>query len=242
MLPNSRQKIIRGTGRILFDTQTGYHIALAESQYRGTKHLMMVAFEETEKEITADAVHPIEEEDVGNKMRMGHLIDVADARYDPEADVLHLISDLGEVARSEEVAPGTAVGFDDTGSVIGVEILRVPRVLVEKAVASLHARQAGVSYPRSSHFPSARSRNFRPRQVTVLPKKPLTQKANEVKSCTGANHHSRAVSGSCSTQPATAHAATARIAVASASNGHKPGSNATSSNATGNGFVKTSPM
>ena len=75
---------------------------------------------------------------------MDHLIDAASARYDPEADVLYLISDPGEVARSEEVAPGITVEFDDTGSVIVVEILRASRVLVEKVVASLHAKQAGV--------------------------------------------------------------------------------------------------
>jgi len=66
------------------------------------------------------------------------------ARYDTEADVLYLVSGKGEIARSMEVAPGVSVEFDDGGNVIGVEILRASQVLVERVVASLHAKQAGV--------------------------------------------------------------------------------------------------
>ena len=65
-------------------------------------------------------------------------------RYDAKADVLHLVCDEGEIARSLEVSQGITVEFGDAGNILGVEILRASKVLTEKIIASLHARQAGV--------------------------------------------------------------------------------------------------
>jgi uncharacterized protein YuzE len=65
-------------------------------------------------------------------------------RYDAKADVLYLVCDKGEIARSIEVSPGITVEFGDAGNILGVEILRASKILTEKAIASLHAKQAGV--------------------------------------------------------------------------------------------------
>ena len=51
----------------------------------------------------------------------------------------------GELARSDEVSPGVTVEYNDHGDAIGVEILRASRVFAEPVVASLHAKQVGVS-------------------------------------------------------------------------------------------------
>jgi len=65
-------------------------------------------------------------------------------RYDAKADVLYLVCDDGEICRSIEVSPGITVEFGDAGNILGVEILRASKVLAEKVIASLHAKQAGV--------------------------------------------------------------------------------------------------
>lgn len=65
-------------------------------------------------------------------------------RYDPAADVLYFITHAGPVARSVEVTPGITLEYGDAGEIVGVEILRASRVLAERVVASLHAKQAGV--------------------------------------------------------------------------------------------------
>ena len=66
------------------------------------------------------------------------------ARYDVRADVLDLSCEEGEIARSVEASPGVTVAFGDAGDILGVEILRASKVLTEKVIASLHAKQAGV--------------------------------------------------------------------------------------------------
>jgi uncharacterized protein YuzE len=65
-------------------------------------------------------------------------------QYDAKADVLYLFSENGEIAHSIEVSPGITVEFGDAGNILGVEILRASKVLTEKVIASLHAKQAGV--------------------------------------------------------------------------------------------------
>jgi uncharacterized protein YuzE len=65
-------------------------------------------------------------------------------RYDANADVLYLVCDGGEIARSIEVSPGITVELGDAGNILGVEILRASKVLTEKGIASLHAKWAGV--------------------------------------------------------------------------------------------------
>jgi uncharacterized protein YuzE len=66
------------------------------------------------------------------------------ARYDVRADVLYLFGEEGAIARSVELSPGVTIGFGDAGNILGVEILRASKVLTEKVIASLHAKQAGV--------------------------------------------------------------------------------------------------
>ena len=44
---------------------------MATVVYRGTDHLMMVVLEETEHEIIAVSVHPLDERDVERKVRNG---------------------------------------------------------------------------------------------------------------------------------------------------------------------------
>jgi uncharacterized protein YuzE len=65
-------------------------------------------------------------------------------RHDVKGNVLYLLSEEGEIARSMEVYPGITVEFSDAGNILGVEILRASKVLTEKVIASLHAKQAGV--------------------------------------------------------------------------------------------------
>jgi uncharacterized protein YuzE len=66
------------------------------------------------------------------------------AQYDAKADVLYLVCDEGEIARSIEVSPGITAEFGDAKNILGVEILRASKVLTGKVIASLHAKQAGV--------------------------------------------------------------------------------------------------
>jgi uncharacterized protein YuzE len=41
------------------------------------------------------------------------------ARYDAKADMLYLVSDEGELARSIEVSPGITVEFGEAGNILG---------------------------------------------------------------------------------------------------------------------------
>jgi uncharacterized protein YuzE len=72
------------------------------------------------------------------------MITESKVRYDAKTDVLYLVCDDGEICRSIEVSPGITIEFGDAGSILGVEILRASKVLPEKVIASLHAKQAGV--------------------------------------------------------------------------------------------------
>jgi uncharacterized protein YuzE len=65
-------------------------------------------------------------------------------RYDAEAYVPYLVCDEGEITGSIEISPGITVEFGDAGNILGVEIIRASKVLTEKVIASLHAKQAGV--------------------------------------------------------------------------------------------------
>lgn len=64
--------------------------------------------------------------------------------YDGAADVLYLVVAQGPIDRSAEVAPGITLEYGKDGEIIGLEILRASKILAEKIVASLHAKQAGV--------------------------------------------------------------------------------------------------
>jgi uncharacterized protein YuzE len=55
-------------------------------------------------------------------------------RYDAKADVLYLVCDEGEIARSIEISPGIAVEFGDAGNILGVEILRAPKSSRKKSL------------------------------------------------------------------------------------------------------------
>lgn len=65
------EQIIRHPDRVVEDTATGYRIALATMTYRGSDHLMMVAFEESPDEIVAITIHPLDERDVTLKLQSG---------------------------------------------------------------------------------------------------------------------------------------------------------------------------
>ena len=65
------ERIIHEAQHSFTDTATGYRIAVATVVYRGADHLMMVVFEETESEIIAVSVHPLDERDVERKVRNG---------------------------------------------------------------------------------------------------------------------------------------------------------------------------
>jgi hypothetical protein len=68
------ERIIREAKQGFTDTATGYQIAVATVDYRGADHLMMVVFEETESEIVAVSIHPLNERDVDRKIRNGRWI------------------------------------------------------------------------------------------------------------------------------------------------------------------------
>jgi hypothetical protein len=63
------ERIIREAQRSFTDTATDYSIAVTTAVYRGADHLMMVVFEETESEIVAISIHPLDERDVARKVR-----------------------------------------------------------------------------------------------------------------------------------------------------------------------------
>ncbi|MFH1418281.1 MAG: hypothetical protein ABII12_08365 [Planctomycetota bacterium] len=65
------EQIIRQPDRVVEDTATGYRIALATATYRGSDHLMMVAFEEGPDEIVVITIHPLDERDVTLKLQSG---------------------------------------------------------------------------------------------------------------------------------------------------------------------------
>ena len=54
------ERIIRQAERTFTDTATGYRSAVATVAYRGVNHLMMVVFEETESEVVAVSIHPLD--------------------------------------------------------------------------------------------------------------------------------------------------------------------------------------
>jgi hypothetical protein len=61
------KRIIREAQRSLTDTATGYRMAVATAVSGGAAHLRMVVFEETDSEIVAVSIHPLEERDVERK-------------------------------------------------------------------------------------------------------------------------------------------------------------------------------
>ena len=51
------------------------------------------------------------------------------ASYDPKADAVYLGFGAGKPARTEEVRPGVVFDFDESGRIIGIEILDASRTL-----------------------------------------------------------------------------------------------------------------
>jgi uncharacterized protein YuzE len=72
------------------------------------------------------------------------MMTAAKVRYDANTDVLYLVCDDGEIARSIEVSPGISVQFGEAGSILSIELLRASKVFRENVIASLHAKQAEV--------------------------------------------------------------------------------------------------
>jgi uncharacterized protein YuzE len=72
------------------------------------------------------------------------MMTAAKVRYDANTDVLYLVCDDGEIARSIEVSPGISVQFGEAGSILSIELLRASKVFTENVIASLHAKQAEV--------------------------------------------------------------------------------------------------
>ena len=63
--------------------------------------------------------------------------------YDPESDVLYIVTCEGEEEEFVEVAPGIHVELDDVGKVIGIEILHASKFF--KPVAKSLYRQMEMS-------------------------------------------------------------------------------------------------
>jgi len=47
--------------------------------------------------------------------------------YDPEVDVIRILLSDARVAESDEGKPGVILDYDDTGSVVGIEILEASK-------------------------------------------------------------------------------------------------------------------
>lgn len=58
---------------------------------------------------------------------------------DPQADAARIAFADGQVAESEEVAPGIVLDFDAAGRVLGIEVLRARSTLAPGALAGLAA-------------------------------------------------------------------------------------------------------
>jgi hypothetical protein len=70
------ERIIREAQRYFTDTATGYQMAVADGVYRGGNHLMMVAFEETESDIIAITIHPLDERDVNTRLEPARWVQI----------------------------------------------------------------------------------------------------------------------------------------------------------------------
>jgi uncharacterized protein YuzE len=77
------------------------------------------------------------------KRQVENMITESKVRYDAMADGLDIACDEGEIARSIDVSPRITVEFGEAENILGVEILRA-KVITEKVIASLYAKQAGV--------------------------------------------------------------------------------------------------
>lgn len=62
--------------------------------------------------------------------------------YDPQADALYIRLAAGKVAETEEVRPGLMLDYDESGKILGIEMLDVsktadnPRELALEVLAS----------------------------------------------------------------------------------------------------------
>lgn len=63
--------------------------------------------------------------------------------YDPESDVLYIITRKGREEEFVEIAPGINVELDDTGRVIGIEIFHASKIF--KPIAKPLYRQMELS-------------------------------------------------------------------------------------------------
>ena len=68
------KQVLREAEQIFLDRATGYRIAVATVFYRDRQRLMMVAFEETDREIIAVTAHPLDEADVEGKVKGGRWV------------------------------------------------------------------------------------------------------------------------------------------------------------------------
>ena len=65
------ERIIRQAEQRFLDVATGYRIAVATAAYGAGDHLMMAAYEEHPEMIIAVTIHPLDVEDVAQKVRNG---------------------------------------------------------------------------------------------------------------------------------------------------------------------------
>jgi len=65
-------------------------------------------------------------------------------QYDPQTDVLYLVSKMGQIERSQEVSPGITIEYNDKGEGVGLEVLHASKVFSNKVIALLLAHQVGV--------------------------------------------------------------------------------------------------
>ena len=69
------EQVIRRPERTFTDMATGYSIVVSHVPYRGASRLMMVVFEETDREMIAVTMHPLDEHDVQSKVRSGRWVE-----------------------------------------------------------------------------------------------------------------------------------------------------------------------
>ncbi len=63
-------------------------------------------------------------------------------RVDKTADALHLRLDDSTIAESEEIAPGVVLDYNESGEVVGVEMLRLSRRAPKVKLSAIEFRTA----------------------------------------------------------------------------------------------------
>ena len=64
--------------------------------------------------------------------------------YDPEVGVLRIVLGTAPIDESDESKPGVMLDYDQSGHVVGIEVLDASKCVEKSAVRRRHVERAGV--------------------------------------------------------------------------------------------------